>query len=158
MRKTKNSSGPQKRDPRGMPFATKSGLAQLCILSTRMHQYIYTPSRRLQTIDAIDRPIAFMSKSLSGAELRWSTIEKECYAIVYTLSKKFEHLIRAGYPFYSMDRATTKISSTSRTVSPTPSKVARWKLMIQLYDFLTYSTSQGPKTTWLTPFPVSFPF
>ena len=46
-----------------------------------------------QIVDGKDQPIAFMSKSLSGAELRWSTIEKECYAIVYAL-KKFEYLIR----------------------------------------------------------------
>ena len=34
--------------------------------------------------DVSPEPIAFVSKSLSEQEIRWSTIEKECYAIVYS--------------------------------------------------------------------------
>ena len=41
---------PPKRNPRGMPFATKNGLAQLCILSTRMHRYIYTQQTPQTTV------------------------------------------------------------------------------------------------------------
>ncbi len=40
--------------------------------------YIY------QMIDNKEKPIVFMSKALHGAELNWSTIEKEAYAIYYT--------------------------------------------------------------------------
>ena len=40
--------------------------------------------------------IAFMSKSLTGAQLNWSVKEKECYAIVYAL-KVFEYLLRGRY-------------------------------------------------------------
>ena len=38
-------------------------------------------------------PIAFMSKILTAAECKWSTTEKECFAIVYAL-RKFEYVIR----------------------------------------------------------------
>ncbi len=38
-------------------------------------------------------PICFASKLLSRQELRWSTIEKEAYAIIFAF-KKFEYLIR----------------------------------------------------------------
>ena len=38
-------------------------------------------------------PIGFASKLLSRQELRWSTIEKEAYAIIFAF-KKFEYLIR----------------------------------------------------------------
>ena len=37
-----------------------------------------------QTIDGKDYPVAFVSKSLSGSQLRWSTIQKEAYAIYYS--------------------------------------------------------------------------
>jgi hypothetical protein len=70
-----------------------------------------------------------MSKSLSGAELRWSTIEKECYAIVYAL-KKFEHLIRDTHFTLRTDHKNLLYVNSAPN-----SKVARWKLMIQVYDF-----------------------
>jgi hypothetical protein len=45
-----------------------------------------------QIVDGKELPIAFVSKSLTPVEVRWSTIEKECYAIVYTL-KKLHYLL-----------------------------------------------------------------
>jgi len=45
-----------------------------------------------QVVEGVERPIAFVSHGLSQQEIRWSTIEKECYAIVYTL-KKLEYLL-----------------------------------------------------------------
>ena len=40
-----------------------------------------------QVIAGKEVPIAFVSHGLSEQEIRWSTIEKECYAIVYALEK-----------------------------------------------------------------------
>ena len=37
-----------------------------------------------KTIDGKDYPVAFVSKSLSGSQLRWSTIQNEAYAIYYS--------------------------------------------------------------------------
>ena len=34
-----------------------------------------------QLINGIEHPVAFISKSLSGSQLRWTTIQKEAYAI-----------------------------------------------------------------------------
>jgi len=51
-----------------------------------------------QVIDNEERPIAFMSEALSGPQIQWSVIEKECFAIVRSLLK-FEYLIR-GVHFY----------------------------------------------------------
>jgi hypothetical protein len=44
-----------------------------------------------QLIDNNEKPVMFMSKSLSTSEMKWSTIDKEAYAIVYALYK-FKHL------------------------------------------------------------------
>ena len=37
-----------------------------------------------QATDGKDYPVAFVSKSLSGSQLRWSTTQKEAYAIYYS--------------------------------------------------------------------------
>ena len=49
--------------------------------------YIY------QLVDNKEQPIVFMSKSLHGAELNWSTVKKEAFAIFATLTKH-NHLLR----------------------------------------------------------------
>ena len=35
----------------------------------------------IQVVDTIWQPIAFISKSLTPAQIRWSTVQKEAYAI-----------------------------------------------------------------------------
>jgi hypothetical protein len=47
-----------------------------------------------QVVDGNERPVSFVSQSLSKNQIdKWSTPEKECYAIFYSL-KKLEYLIR----------------------------------------------------------------
>lgn len=82
-----------------------------------------------QTIDGVDYPVAFMSEALTDAEARWTTIEKECYAIVYAL-KKFEHLIRDVHFLLQSDHKN--LTYVNESMCP---KVRRWKYLIQEYDF-----------------------
>ena len=70
-------------------------------------------------------PVAFLSQSLTKVQQRWSTIEKECYAIWYAL-RKWEHLLR---DVIYTDHRNLKYLNTN-----TP-KVVRWKLAIQEFDF-----------------------
>ena len=37
-----------------------------------------------QTVDGIDQPVAFVSKSLNKSQLCWSVIQKEAYAIFFS--------------------------------------------------------------------------
>ena len=37
-----------------------------------------------QTVDGIDQPVAFVSKSLNKSQLRWLVIQKEAYGIFYS--------------------------------------------------------------------------
>ena len=37
-----------------------------------------------QTVDGKDQPVAFVSKSLSKSQLRWSVIQKEAYGIFFS--------------------------------------------------------------------------
>jgi transposase InsO family protein len=82
-----------------------------------------------QIIDGKELPIAFMSKTLSAEEIKWSTIEKECYAIVFSL-RKFEYLLRDKHFTLRTDHANL----TYVNDPPSP-KVRRWKIAIQEYDF-----------------------
>ena len=46
-----------------------------------------------QTVDGVNQPIAFVSKSLTSAQLQWSVIQKEAYGIYYSCMN-LESLLR----------------------------------------------------------------
>jgi hypothetical protein len=82
-----------------------------------------------QIIDGTEVPIAFMSKTLSAEEVRWSVIEKECYAIVVAF-RKFEYLIRDKH--FTLRTDHKNLTYVNDPPSP---KVRRWKITLQEYDF-----------------------
>jgi hypothetical protein len=85
--------------------------------------YIY------QVVDGKERPIIFLSKALHGAQLNWSTIEKEAYAIFYTL-KTHDHLLRdIKFTLKTDHKNLTYINLESSQ------KVRRWKLFLQDFNF-----------------------
>jgi hypothetical protein len=74
-------------------------------------------------------PIIFMSEMLEGAQIRWSTIEKECFAMYYSL-KKFADLL-LGVPFVlRTDHRNLLYLNEAESA-----KVTRWKIEIQNYNF-----------------------
>jgi transposase InsO family protein len=79
--------------------------------------------------DGKERPIHFLSKSFSDCQTRWSTIEKECYAIFFSM-KELEHLIR-DRPFTLRTDHRNLLFINAEPCQ----KVTRWKLAIQEYDF-----------------------
>ena len=82
-----------------------------------------------QTVDDAQHPIAFISKTLTSTELRWSVPEKEGYAIFYCLMK-LEHLLRdIHFTLRTDHKNLTFINTDFRE------KVKRWKLAIQHFDF-----------------------
>jgi hypothetical protein len=82
-----------------------------------------------QIIDGKEVPISFLSKTLSKTERKWSTIEKEAYAIFYALSK-WEMYLRDSHFTLRTDHANLTYLNTEHK-----QKVQRWKLAIQQYDF-----------------------
>ena len=82
-----------------------------------------------QVIDGKEHPVMFMSKTLSAHEIKWSTIDKEAYAIMYALHK-MDHLLR-DIPFIlKTDHKNLIYLKDSK--SP---RVNRWKLEAQNYNF-----------------------
>ena len=74
-------------------------------------------------------PLRFMSLALTGAQLNWSTIEKECFAIFYTL-KKFHNILRDRKFLLRTDHKNLVYLNTKGS-----QKVERWKMAMQEYDF-----------------------
>ena len=82
-----------------------------------------------QQVDGQQRPVAFLSKTLDRTQLRWSTPEKEGFAIYFAL-KKLNHLLRDIH--FTLQTDHKNLIYINDTASP---KVVRWKLAIQEYDF-----------------------
>jgi transposase InsO family protein len=80
----------------------------------------------------VKKPIAFLSKQLTDVEKRWSTIEKEAYAIFVALTK-WEWLLRdISFTLHTDHKNLTFIEKDAR------GKVKRWKLAIQQFNFQIY--------------------
>jgi hypothetical protein len=82
-----------------------------------------------QLVDEKEQPIAFMSKALNERESRWSTPEKECFAIFYSLVK-FEYLLRDIHFCIRTDHKN--LTYLNESANP---KVNRWKIKIQHFNF-----------------------
>ncbi len=87
-----------------------------------------------QVIDGKERPIRFMSHSLSDVECRWSTIEKECYAIFRAFTDMAYLLRDRSFHLLTDHRNLTFLAKPSGSKA-TSEKVTRWRLAIQDYDF-----------------------
>ena len=74
-------------------------------------------------------PIQFVSKSLTGAQLRWSTPEKEMYAAYYSI-KKLEYLLSdIQFTWYTDHKNNTLTRSTGSD------KALRWDLYLQGFRY-----------------------
>ena len=81
----------------------------------------------LQQIDNVDNPIRLISKPLSKVQTRWSTPEKEMYAIWYSL-KALDHLIRDVPILIKTDHLNLVKEMTTCS-----HKIIRWQMDIQSY-------------------------
>ena len=82
-----------------------------------------------QMVDGARHPIQFVSKALSKSQRKWSTPEKECYAIFHSLHK-LDYLLHDIHFVLRTDHRN--LTFLNQNGSP---KVLRWKLDIQPYDF-----------------------
>ncbi len=74
-------------------------------------------------------PIRFNSKSLHKSQLNWSTIEKEAFAIFYTVTK-YDFLLRDVK--FTLETDHKNLTYLKKAQS---AKVKQWKLALQEYDF-----------------------
>ena len=85
-----------------------------------------------QTVGGIERPIAFVSHALTASQItKWSTPEKEAYAIFYALGK-LDYLLRDIKFTLRTDHKNLTLPFLNNEQN---ARVKRWKLAIQQYDF-----------------------
>jgi len=82
-----------------------------------------------QMVDGEKLPIAIFSKSLSKSECKWSTIQKEAYAIYYCLDK-YEYLLRDIFFTLRTDHKNLTYMNKRKD-----DMVTRWKLYCQHFNF-----------------------
>ncbi len=82
-----------------------------------------------QVVNGVEQPIGFLSKSLTGAQLNWSTFEQEGFAIHQAL-KKFEYVLRDIK--FTLRTDHRNLLYINEKASP---KVLRWKIDIQQFNF-----------------------
>ena len=77
-----------------------------------------------------ERPLAFASSKLSDTEKRWSTLEKEAYAVVHAL-RQFDHIV-----FSSRIDLYTDHDPLQYMINANPKcmKLTRWALHLSRYD------------------------
>jgi hypothetical protein len=85
----------------------------------------------LQEHDDVLHPVAFVSRKLLPRETRYSTIERECLAIVWVITKLGRYLWGRSFTLQTDHRPLTYIrSSVSKN-----SRVMRWALSLQEFKF-----------------------
>jgi hypothetical protein len=85
----------------------------------------------LQEKDEVLHPVAYASKKLSGAQTHYSTIEKECMAIVWGV-QKFEPYLYGKQFVIETDHRPLVYLQRSKTEN---GRLMRWAIQLQQYDF-----------------------
>ena len=83
-----------------------------------------------QTKDRKHHGIAYASKTLTGAQLKYATTEKELLAIVFAIDKFRSYLVGAKIVVYT-DHAALKKLLTKKDAKP---RLIRWILLLQEFD------------------------
>lgn len=77
------------------------------------------------------RPIAYASRTLNSAERNYSTTEKECLTVVWSLEQFHLYVHGASFTVYT-DHGALRSILTSKTPR---GRIARWIMTIQAYSF-----------------------
>ena len=83
-----------------------------------------------QTKDKRHHAIAYASKTLTGAQLNYATIEKELLAVIFAIDKFRSYLVGAKVIVYT-NHAALKYLLTKKDAKP---RLIRWILLLQEFD------------------------
>jgi transposase InsO family protein len=86
----------------------------------------------LQESDGVLHPVAYASRKLIEAEIRYSTIEKECLAVVWA-TQKFQAYLYGQQFVLETDHQPLSFLKRSKVVN---SRLMRWSLLLQSYNFV----------------------
>ena len=88
-------------------------------------------------VDNQERPVCFVSRSLTSAERNYSQLEKEALALVYAL-RQFHYYLwgQRNFTMVTDHKPLLGIFSPSKPIPPQASgRIQRWALLLQAYNF-----------------------
>jgi hypothetical protein len=78
-----------------------------------------------------DGPIAYASRTLNGAELNYSTVEKECLAVVWACKHFRPYLLGKPFQIWTDHKGLIWIFN----VNDPSSRLLRWCILLEEYEF-----------------------
>lgn len=84
-----------------------------------------------KTKDGEEMPLYYLSHKLSPTQRRWSVIEKEAFAIVYSLQKLDHYLHNSAFVIRTDHRPLSYIFADKRTLNK---KLSLWSLTVAAYN------------------------
>ena len=92
--------------------------------------------------DGNECPIYFVAKAFKGAELNYTTTEKECYAIIFSIKKFYYYLTGRKFKIVT-DHKGLQWLYRNKTINR---RITNWYLQLQKYDY-TIEYREGRKHT-----------
>ena len=93
-------------------------------------------------------PLAFLSGSFKGSQLRWATVDNEGFAIVNTF-RSLEYLLWGGVHIFTDHRNLTYIFNPEACVTSVTKAMAQllenWKEVLGQYRYCLLYTSPSPR-------------
>ncbi|UYV80862.1 K02A2.6-like, partial [Cordylochernes scorpioides] len=87
-------------------------------------------------VEGEEKPITFVSRTLSSAEVKYSQTEKEALAIVFATSKMRQYLFGRKFVLKSDHKALTTVFGNKRLLPPLiANRLHRWALELSNFDF-----------------------
>ena len=87
------------------------------------------------TLNQKGRPVAFFSRTLTGLELKHSSVEKEAAAIVEAVRKWKHYLTGKHFKLITDQKSVAYMFDTKRHSKIKNDKVMRWRIELSMYDF-----------------------
>ena len=82
--------------------------------------------------EGIEKVVQYVSHKLGGAQLKWATIEKEGYAVIYALQKLRHYLYGAKFRIFTDHRPLLSMFSGRNVIKN--QRVQRWALLLSEFQ------------------------
>jgi hypothetical protein len=83
-----------------------------------------------------EHPVLYISKTLSDSESKWSNIEREAYAIVWSVTRLKQFLLGAKFTLQTDHKPLTFLFSPKVPLPKNVSaRIGRWAIQLMAYDF-----------------------
>jgi hypothetical protein len=84
----------------------------------------------------VEKPVAFVSRTLSKAEKKYSQLEKEALALIFTLKKFHKYLYGRHFVLYTDHKPLTSIFDPHKNIpSLARARIQRWALILSAYQY-----------------------